>query len=85
MTIIPANDEAIAQARALRDEFQSFLLEYRSGMREIETKILILQEEFEHAHAYNPIEHVSSRLKSPDSLVEKVACRPGPCSCRASS
>ena len=23
-------------------------------------------------HAYNPIEHVSSRVKSPDSLVEKV-------------
>ena len=73
MTMIPADEEAIAQARALRDEFQRFLLEYRFGLREIETKISILQEEFEQAHDYNPIEHVTSRVKSPDSLVEKVS------------
>jgi len=72
MTMIPADEAAIAEARALRDEFQRFLLEYRFGMREIETKISILQEEFEQAHDYNPIEHVTSRVKSPDSLVEKV-------------
>ncbi|MGC5170605.1 GTP pyrophosphokinase [Microbacterium sp. DT81.1] len=72
MTMLPADEEAIAQARALRDEFQRFLLEYRFGLREIETKISILREEFEQAHDYNPIEHVTSRVKSPDSLVEKV-------------
>ena len=73
MTMIPADEAAIAEARALRDEFQRFLLEYRFGMREIETKISILREEFEQAHDYNPIEHVTSRVKSPDSLVEKVS------------
>jgi putative GTP pyrophosphokinase len=72
MSMTPADEEAIAQARALRDEFQRFLLEYRFGLREIETKISILREEFEQAHDYNPIEHVTSRVKSPDSLVEKV-------------
>lgn len=72
MTMIPTDDETIAQARALRDEFQRFLMEYRFGMREIETKISILRDEFEQAHAYNPIEHVTSRVKTPDSLVEKV-------------
>lgn len=61
------------ELRALRDEMQRFLLEYRFGMQEIETKIAILREEFQHAHDYNPIEHVSSRIKTPDSLVEKVA------------
>jgi putative GTP pyrophosphokinase len=73
----PADDASLtispAELRTLRDELQRFLLEYRFGMQEIETKISILREEFEHTHAYNPIEHVSSRLKSPDSLVEKVA------------
>lgn len=44
-------------------------------MREVETKISILRDEFTHLHAYNPIEHVKSRLKSPDSIVEKVARR----------
>lgn len=60
------------QLRTMRDEMQRFLLEYRFGMQEIETKVSILREEFRLMHDYNPIEHVSSRVKSPDSLVEKV-------------
>src|SRR6476469_5490177 len=60
------------ELRELRAELQRFLLEYRFGMQEIETKIGILRDEFLMTHAYNPIEHVSSRVKSPDSLVEKV-------------
>lgn len=61
--------------RAMRDEFQRFLMEYRFGLQEIETKISILREEFHEMHDYNPIEHVSSRVKSPDSLVEKIQRR----------
>lgn len=61
-----------AALRAMRDEFQRFLMEYRFGLQEVETKISILRDEFQELHAYNPIEHVSSRVKTPDSLVEKV-------------
>ncbi|MCO7204110.1 GTP pyrophosphokinase family protein [Microbacterium sp. CnD16-F] len=61
--------------RAMRDEFQRFLMEYRFGLQEIETKISILREEFHEMHDYNPIEHVSSRVKSPDSIVEKIQRR----------
>ena len=72
----PLDDQQItvsgAALRALRDEFQRFLMEYRFGLAEVETKISILREEFQEMHAYNPIEHVSSRVKSPDSLVDKV-------------
>jgi len=32
-----------------------------------------LRDELQHMHDYNPIEHVSSRVKSPDSIVGKVA------------
>jgi putative GTP pyrophosphokinase len=60
------------ELRAARDELQRFLLEYRFGMQEIETKLSILRDEFQLMHEYNPIEHVSSRVKSPDSLVDKV-------------
>lgn len=60
------------ELRAMRDEFQRFLMEYRFGLREVETKLAILQDEFQQMHDYNPIEHVSSRVKSPDSIVEKV-------------
>jgi len=58
--------------RAMRDEFQRFLMEYRFGLAEVDTKIAILREEFQEMHDYNPIEHVSSRVKTPDSLVDKV-------------
>lgn len=60
------------QLRAMRDEFQRFLLDYQFGMREIETKIGILRDEFQLTHDYNPIEHVSSRVKNADSLIEKI-------------
>ena len=61
------------QLRAARQEIQGFLLQYEFGQREIETKLSILSDEFQALHDYNPIEHVNSRVKSPESLVEKVA------------
>ncbi|WP_460790933.1 GTP pyrophosphokinase [Microbacterium lacusdiani] len=73
MTSLPVDDDLIEHVRGLRDEMTRFLAEYRFGMREIETKMSILREDFEHAHAYNPVENVSCRLKSPDSIAEKVA------------
>ncbi len=48
------------------------MLEHRFGMDEVTTKLNILRDEFTHLHDYNPIESVSSRLKSPESLVEKI-------------
>ncbi|WP_298885944.1 GTP pyrophosphokinase family protein [uncultured Serinicoccus sp.] len=64
-----------AQLREVGSQLQRFLLEYEFGLREVETKIEILRDEFAHMHDYNPIEHVSSRVKSPDSLREKVLRR----------
>ncbi|WP_029145579.1 GTP pyrophosphokinase [Microbacterium luticocti] len=61
-----------AQLRSLSDELQRFLLPYRFGLQEVATKIDILRDEFLYLHDYNPIEHVSSRVKSPDSIVDKV-------------
>jgi putative GTP pyrophosphokinase len=68
----PAFSATVSEMRAMRDEFQRFLLEYQFGLKEVETKIEILRDEFLHMHDYNPIEHVSSRVKSPDSIAEKV-------------
>lgn len=70
-----AGDEITISASALKalgDRMQRFLLEYRFAMQEVETKLSILREEFVHTHEYNPIEHVSSRVKSVDSLVKKL-------------
>lgn len=73
-------DEGLAtftpeELRSMRDEFQRFLLEYQFGLREVETKIGILRDEFQLMHDYNPIEHVSSRVKTADSLIDKLVRR----------
>jgi len=63
------------QVRELRRDMQRFLLQYEFGLREIETKLSILRDEFLELHDYNPIEHVSSRVKTPESLMEKIERR----------
>lgn len=54
------------------EDFRRFMLEHKFGMEEVVTKLNILRDEFANLHDYNPIEHVSSRLKSPESLTEKM-------------
>ncbi|MTE24297.1 GTP pyrophosphokinase family protein [Microbacterium sp. ZXX196] len=72
MAQVQVDESVLARARELRDDMQRFLNEYRFGMREIETKLEILRDDFEHQHSHNPIEHLSSRVKSVDSMIEKV-------------
>lgn len=61
--------------RELRRDLERFELEYQFALREMETKISILQDEFAHVHDYNPIEHVSSRVKTIDSIASKAQRR----------
>ena len=55
-----------------KKELTRFLMTYKCAMDEIETKINVLKQEFQYIHEYNPIEHVSSRLKSPESIIQKM-------------
>lgn len=72
----PASQEAQRDwLRGLGAQSRLFLLEYEFGLREVETKIAILRDEFLHMHDYNPIEHVTSRVKSLDSIRAKVERR----------
>ncbi len=48
------------------------MLIYNAALKQIETKIEILNEEFQHVHSYNPIEHIKSRVKTPESIVKKL-------------
>lgn len=45
---------------------------YESAIREVKTKLEILDSEFRAKYAYNPIHHIESRLKSPQSLLGKM-------------
>lgn len=45
---------------------------YESAIREVKTKLEILDSEFRTKYAYNPIHHIEDRLKSPKSIFEKL-------------
>jgi putative GTP pyrophosphokinase len=58
--------------KTLRTDLVRFMMSYKFALEEINTKINILKEEFQYVHDYNPIEHVESRVKSPESLLNKL-------------
>ena len=53
-------------------EFLDQMMIYRSGIKEIRTKLEVLDDEFQTKYSYNPIHHVESRLKSIKSIMNKV-------------
>lgn len=62
------------QAEKLRETkpFNRLMMEYRSAIVEVETKLKVLNEEFSQEYNRNPFESIKSRLKSPESIYEKL-------------
>ena len=52
--------------------WETVIFLYNSALKEVGTKVDILNDEFRHVHKYNPIEYVKSRIKSPESIVKKL-------------
>lgn len=54
------------------EEYKRLMLMYNSALKEIETKINIISDEFHTLYQYNPIEHIKTRIKSVDSIINKL-------------
>jgi putative GTP pyrophosphokinase len=54
------------------DSWREVTLIYNAALKQIETKMEILNEEFQHVHQYNPIEHIKARMKTAESIVKKL-------------
>ena len=54
------------------DSWKSVMFLYNSALKEVSTKLEILNDEFQYVHQYNPIEYIKSRIKSPESIVKKL-------------
>lgn len=74
---MPDNANPIEQMKAIQKKLTRFMMKYKFALQEVETKIRILQEEFQLLHDYNPIEHTKSRLKSPESIMKKLLRKGG--------
>lgn len=73
------NEGAIMELKELRgdngegvDSWKEVTLIYSAALRQIETKMEILNNEFQYVHQYNPIEHIKARIKTPESIVKKL-------------
>ena len=54
------------------DSWKTIMFLYNSALKEVGTKLEILNDEFQHVHKYNPIEHIKTRIKTPESIVKKL-------------
>ncbi len=52
--------------------WETVIFLYNSALKEVGTKLEILNDEFCHIHRYNPIEYIKSRIKTPESIVKKL-------------
>lgn len=53
-------------------QFQQIMMIYESAVKQIETKLDILNKESKVSRKRNPIETIKSRIKSPDSIANKL-------------
>ena len=60
------------QFQKLVDDFFAVQCRYESAIRQVKTKLENLDAEFQMRHRRNPIHHMQTRLKSLQSIVEKL-------------
>ena len=54
------------------DQFKELMAYYRCALMEVSTKFNVLQEELSLKFDRNPIESIKTRLKTPESILEKL-------------
>lgn len=54
------------------ESWETLMFLYNSALKEVATKLEILNDEFRHVHKYEPIEYIKSRIKTPESIVKKL-------------
>lgn len=66
---------SICDFKESASEIKEILLMYSCAIKEIKTKLEILNEEFQIKRKRNPIEYMKTRVKSPSSIMEKLVRR----------
>lgn len=60
------------EVQQMVDEFFILQSRYTAAMREVQTKLEILDDDFHTCHRRNPIHHIESRIKTIPSMMEKL-------------
>lgn len=70
--IPPQMSITIDSAKEIAKVFSDLRMRYHAAIREVSTKLEILDNEYSIKHDYNPIHHMQCRVKSISSIVEKI-------------
>ena len=70
--IPPQMAVTIEEAREFAKVFGELRMRYKAAIKEISTKLEILDNEYSFKNDHNPIHHMQSRIKSIESTIEKI-------------
>ena len=73
VTDAPGFPASAGELQSMVEEFFNVQCRYQAAIREIRTKLEILDDEFQMKHKRNPIHHMQSRMKSVPSMMENSA------------
>ena len=71
----PELQNSFVNEMQLDPKFQELMMMYRCAIREVQTKMEVLNDEFQTRRKRNPIDTIRSRIKSPSSIYEKLERR----------
>lgn len=64
--------EAGAEKLGVLEYFSQLPMMYQMALEELQNKIKLIQSEWKIRHGYNPIEHIKTRIKEPQSILGKM-------------
>lgn len=53
-------------------KLDTIMIKYISALKVLETQLEIINDDFKYIKKYNPIEHIKTRIKSADSIINKL-------------
>ena len=62
----------LGEFSSIASQYEHIMFYYESGIQQIVAKLQILNNEFKNNHERNPIENIKSRVKSLDSIIDKM-------------
>jgi len=81
--LLLSEGEEVIKAGKLKDmaeQFRELMMMYTAAVKEMQTKLEILNDEFQIKSQRNPIRYLKHRIKKPESIVEKLHRRGFPVS-----
>ena len=68
--VLPGDDNNLFEGS--KEEFSHMMMMYNGAIREMKTKLQVLNDELSMTRNRNPIEFIETRIKSPDSIATKL-------------